>query len=788
MLRTLGKPVSIPKELSIKIVYKSSIMMVLIQKIQNKLGITLHEVGAWGRIPDIENAVRYDERHGYVQENGEIVALNLRDCQLDDKNVTWLMELADKLPQLQALNLSENTFTRLAFSSSFSRLRFLNLSRNEALQIVSWGGEWTLLEKCDLSHCALQSLAMPPNLKALRQLNVHHNPKLESLSFKDECPKLSFLDAKKTRLSDLDSFHFLTALKHLYIETQGDSEYLKYFLQSGVEGVRVYASSVYESIQKGEALVKLNECKMLLVGWGGMGKTSLMKALMGEPFNPNEKQSHDINKRVWNKDILNPEGNPYQINVWDFGGQPIKHHLHQYFFSDKSLYLLILNKKDEEERQRYSKEDPTYWTKLISELAEDVPVLVVFTKATYQDSDGEWRTQMYKELRKNSNILDGFFVTDAQTKKEIPELKQKIKNILDEKLPIVFEEYSPKWMEVKKWVEEQTQKGGRHFLDYSTFEDKCTKRGMSAKEAEVWINNLHCIGTITYLKGISSAQILNPDWLTQGAYYLMESSTAKRKEGILTDEDIKDILEEESEDKKYKYAGKSERDLLQQFMMTKDMLYKQALPRNEHQWILAAALPEFKPELPPDVWSPQSDVQKFHLQFADDVNESIMLRFITKTLGLAVKNGYWKGGIMLEFKDKVHAEIMLQKNARRIEIKMYGKNFRDHWVKIRVYLEDILEMYKGLKYDFEVLLPSKLSEFVPIPERDILSAYEDGRAIIEYDARLRTSIDVNKVLGLLASLDQNTKDVDRNFYINFGQAGAMGEGATAKENKFEQHK
>ena len=101
----------------------------------------------------------------------------------------------------------------------------------------------------------------------------------------------------------------------------------------------------------------MNEVKVLLVGEGGSGKTSLVKRLMGQGFDPNESQTHGINIR--HKDFAppTPGSDPVHVRFWDFGGQEIMHATHQFFLSQRSVYVLVLDARKEEAAE--------YWLKHI---------------------------------------------------------------------------------------------------------------------------------------------------------------------------------------------------------------------------------------------------------------------------------------------------------------------------------------------------------------------------------------------------------------------------------------
>jgi GTPase SAR1 family protein len=91
--------------------------------------------------------------------------------------------------------------------------------------------------------------------------------------------------------------------------------------------------------------------KLLVVGKEAVGKTSLLRYLIeGKPRDPDEKKTHGI---VQHKKIdikgWSPESSPVQLNVWDFW-RPGDDACHRFFLTERSLYLLVLEDRRQDDR------------------------------------------------------------------------------------------------------------------------------------------------------------------------------------------------------------------------------------------------------------------------------------------------------------------------------------------------------------------------------------------------------------------------------------------------------
>ena len=145
-------------------------------------------------------------------------------------------------------------------------------------------------------------------------------------------------------------------------------------------GAIAFAKSIldfYFSREHGQTR-PLNEVKVILVGRGNAGKTCTVRALRGQPFASEEQSTPGIALCDWQ--MAGCAGGPVTAHVWDFAGQVITHALHQFFFSVRSVYVLVLTGRENSERA-----DAEYWLRLIQAFGTEAdgngpPVVIALNK------------------------------------------------------------------------------------------------------------------------------------------------------------------------------------------------------------------------------------------------------------------------------------------------------------------------------------------------------------------------------------------------------------------------
>jgi hypothetical protein len=295
----------------------------------------------------------------------------LTELDLSHNLLTTLPKWLGQLTQLKSLNLSNNQLTALPESlGQLTQLHRLYLYTN---QIVSLPESLEKLQQLEILNLADNGLESIPNvvqkLKSLEILIVSGNQisnippwlselnQLTNLSLGDNVKSgnpLLFLPDDFDRLENLNKLTVrdcrltniplsLARLKHLRdLDLHGNplNPALQSAYDQGLDAVKAYLRSLEKNAEP------LYEAKLVLVGEGNVGKTTLLKALKGkegEAPQEHETTTHGVEIDIHGLRLPHPakDGVEIQLNAWDFGGQDVYRVTHQFFFSRRSLYLLV---------------------------------------------------------------------------------------------------------------------------------------------------------------------------------------------------------------------------------------------------------------------------------------------------------------------------------------------------------------------------------------------------------------------------------------------------------------
>jgi internalin A len=352
----------------------------------------------------------------------------------------------------------------------------------------------------------------------------------------------------------------------------------------------------YRGAQKKGQLKPLNEAKLLVVGNGGVGKTSLVRALVqGKARDLNEPQTNGIalHERIeiqrWSE-----ESSDITLNIWDFGGQEMLYGTHQFFLTTRSLYLLVLDDRHDTASSILN------WLKTIQSRSGGSPIIVVINKC-----DGEFHSLGLNEngLKRDYPPIVAFVRTSCNKEKieTINKLCSLIAKTLttDERLRHIRDLLPNSWRRVKDAIEIQTKTP--KVLPYADFVLLCEQPGTETINDKALqralLLLLNDLGVVVAhgLKDHASASrreinLLDPNWLTSALYTLLNHQQIKGKHGVFSRADLHQLLDPKE------YPADSHEFIID-MMKDPDLALCFRLPTTgEEQYLLPEALPRSEPE------------------------------------------------------------------------------------------------------------------------------------------------------------------------------------------------
>jgi internalin A len=671
---------------------------------------------------------------------------NLTTLRLDSNQITAIPDAIGNLANLTTLNIGSNQLSTLPLSiSQLSNLKFLNIGLSTGLIASGHGNKFKEIPNSILSLPSLENLnlwcnliTMIPdaiaNLANLCTLNLSYNQITQIPEAIEKIPKLEKLDLRRNPLPI--SPEILGGL-----EPHEDS--------GAVEDIFNYL----RQLRSGEVL-PLNEAKLILIGQGSVGKTSLIKKLVHNCYNPNEQQTDGLNVEPWEIQVNSKD---IRLNVWDFGGQEIYHATHQFFLTKCSLYLLVCNCRTSEAENRIE-----YWLKLIKIFGDQSPVIIVGNKKDEQPFDIN-----RKVLREKYPNIQAIIETSCSENIGIDELRSAI---LDQvaNLKEIYDLIPLSWFSVKQQLEAMTE----DFISYNRYIGICHENKIPEEQnQEQLIDLLHRLGLVLNFRDhpiLKSTNVLKPNWVTEGIYAILSDETLKKEnKGIFTLADLSRVLDPARYPvNRYDYLI----ELMKEFELCFDI---DSTPK---QFLIPAILPKDEPQNT----NLEGDTLEFQYHYRILPN-SIISRFIVNTSDYIHNQTYWRSGVMLAYPESREvyniARIKADTEDKKIFIAISGRKEtrREFLAIIRKELNKIHQNFSNLDITEWITIP-EYPNIEPLNYEDLLIAEDVGESTV-FVPKIRRKIDISKLLDGYESMPSRQKSLNKmtTIYQNFSVKDVLGD-------------
>lgn len=557
----------------------------------------------------------------------------LRSLSLRSNHLLALPDSMGQLKQLRLLDVFDNKLTALPTSiCQLAKLNVLSASSNELTAMPERLGDLKLLEGLWVSSNRLSVLPESiGQLANLRELHAASNELKTLPASIGRLPSLKSLDLSTNRLMTLPaSLKQLRELEQLFLHDNPELRlppellgpgYMDVLLKGLIPASPDLILDFY--FRTRVARRPLNEAKLILVGRGGVGKTSLVNRLLHDRFKLGEAKTEGIQISPWHVRLNNDDA---RLHIWDFGGQEILHATHQFFLTQRSLYLLVLSG-----REGTADQDADYWLRMIESFGAGSPVLVVLNKTQEHLFDVNRRA-----LQAKYPGIRGFIRTDCADSTGIDELRDAIQQEAS-RLENLRVSFPASWFEIK----DKLSASRKNYLSYAEFQKFCQKHGEKDSDAQESLAvHLHQLGVALNYKDdprLRDTHVLNPHWVTNGIYKLLSSQLLSVQRGVLGLEDVAQVLEPKS------YPPAMHRFLL-------DLMKKFELcftfPDNDARYLVpelldkqeSAEVADFRPE----------ECLNFQYHYPV-IPEGLLPRFIVRTHALSEGLPRWRTGVILRF-------------------------------------------------------------------------------------------------------------------------------------------
>jgi GTPase SAR1 family protein len=681
---------------------------------------------------------------------------SLRILTLDDNGLTALPPDIGQLTSLQTLTLMRNGLTALPPEiGHLTGLQTLTLNRNGLTALPPEIGHLTGLQTLTLNRNKL--IALPPDigqLTSLRELTLVGNwltalpPEIGQLTslqtlqldrngltaLPPEIGQLTGLQeltlvGNKLTVLPPEIAYLLDCGLNLDLAENPLKEPLPELIAQGRGALAIYLQSLHDSVAQYEA-------KVLLVGEGNVGKTSLSAALRDDAFIEGRPFTHGINIET----LLLPHPGTRQrmtIRLWDFGGQEVYRITHQFFFSQRALYVIVWKPREGQEQNEVEG-----WLRRIRlRVGSVAQVLIVATHC----ADEKYPDLDYPQLQRQfPEMLVGNFAVDNRTGHGIAKLRKAIAKHVA-KLPQMGQKISSRWIAVQNEIRELADSGPQ--ISFDDFLDRCRLHDISDEESGTLARYMHELGQIVYYgddEGLQDFVVLNPEWLTTAISYVLRDDPTRESGGILDHTRLRLIWHGSTG-----YPARYHRYFLR-LMEKFDISYRL---EDEQRSLIAQLVPYPRPNLPWDSRTPLS-ARLRRLALVCQLSEPApgLMAWLTVRHHPAATGRHWRAGVFLRYPIAVYdSEALLElASPARLALEVRAPSPDLYFHVLRDSIETLIKSrWPGLTYQLFIPCPTVTAEGAECPQLvalDDLLAYREEGEQRYLCTKCRTRHDVSALL------------------------------------------
>ena len=468
------------------------------------------------------------------------------------------------LTALKKLDIESTEVSDLSPLTNLTALQMLKVS-GENLSDLSPLTNLIALQILSVSGKKVSDLSPLTNLTALQLLNIGAT-KVSDLSPLTNLTALQKLSLGQTQVSDLSPLPNLTALQKVNISFTkvSDLSPLKKIIEKGItvkwgfsgDGILVancpLSNPPREIVRQGNAAIlrywqeqdrigkkKVNEARLLLVGQGQSGKTTLKDKLKNSNASIPKHDATTLGIDIERIICKNTEGDDFTVQVWDFGGQNIQKYAHQFFMSDSVVYAVLSNTREQNPNFQY-------WLNIIELLGKNSPFFIVQNEKDGHAESLKDITQIQERFPHTFKSVEQVNLKNAATDPRFEILKQRLFYAATQ-LPHTQKEYLVSFINVREQLEALSKT--QQTITFKQFRQLCKTEGIEDTELmNDYARTFTLLGIALHFADdvhLKTQVFLRPKWIIDALFAVLYADIVETQHGKFSTADAAQIWQEE---------------------------------------------------------------------------------------------------------------------------------------------------------------------------------------------------------------------------------------------------
>jgi len=367
-----------------------------------------------------------------------------------------------------------------------------------------------------------------------------------------------------------------------------------------------------------------------------------------------------------------------ELNTWDFGGQQIYHATHQFFLTNRSLFVLVWDARHGWEAGKLYN-----WLDRIQARAPDSPVMIVAAHIDERDAD-----LPLDDLQRKYPQIRGHYKISNKDGTGIDDFRKRLAEVSAD-LPLMGEEWPADWLAAANEIRSLKDS----YISPKKLGNLLAKHNVKGDSAGVLSQWLHELGDMLYFKEdeeLNDLVILNPHWVSEAISDVLESEEVIEKKGILT---------RQHGDQIWSDISQSIRGHLLRLMEKFDLSYRTL--ENQEISLVVERLPLDPPDYERewDVMKKEGRCKEISMKFElGSMQAGLPTWFIARSHRFTTHTHWRMGALFADGKEKRHmALVQAYPHGEFLKLTVRGSMPYNFFALLRDGLELTLARFPGLK-------------------------------------------------------------------------------------------